>query len=308
MKIVAKHVVLAGGSGFLGRALATLAISKGYEVTVLGRAPSHEEGPVRHVQWDGRTPGEWKKFLDGAAAVVNLTGKSVNCRHTPANQREIIASRVDSVRVLGAAIAQCDRAPAAFVQAGSLAIYGDAGDRWCDENTPAGNGFSVEVCQRWEEAFQAIPAPAMRKSLLRIGFALGPGGGALAMLARLTRFFLGGTVGTGRQFTSWIHIADLNRMFLAAIERDDVSGVFNATAPNPVTNAEFMRELRRVLHRPWSPPVPALLAHIGSWFMRTDASLALSGRRCTPKHFLERGFEFEFPQLRGALHDLFPGR
>ena len=149
--------------------------------------------------------------------------------------------------------------------------------------------------------------PGMRKSILRIGFALGPDGGALEMLARLTRFFLGGTVGSGRQFTSWIHIADLNRMFLAAIERDDISGVFNATAPNPVTNAEFMREMRRALHRPWSPPVPALVAHIGSWLMRTEASLALGGRRCTPKHFLERGFEFEFPELRGALEDLFPG-
>ena len=286
-----------------------MAISKGYEVTVLGRAPSHEEGPVRHVQWDGQTPGEWKKFLDGAAAVVNLTGKSVNCRYTPENKREIIESRVNSVRVLGAGH-RAMRPAARGICSSRLAC-----DLWRPrrslvrrEQLRQVNGFSVDVCQRWEDAFQAITAPAMRKSLLRIGFALGPDGGALAMLARLTRFFLGGTVGTGRQFTSWIHIADLNRMFLAAIERDDISGVFNATAPNPVTNAEFMREMRRVLHRPWSPPVPALIAHIGSWFMRTEASLALSGRRCTPKHFLERGFEFEFPQLRGALEDLFPGR
>lgn len=305
---MSRRVVLAGGSGFLGRSLATLLISKGHEVVVLGRAPSHEAGPVRHLQWDGRTLGEWRKVLEGATAVVNLTGKSVNCRYTPENKREIIESRVDSVRVIGAAIAECGQPPAAFVQAGSLAIYGDPGDRWRDESAPTGDGFSVEVCQRWEEAFHAVTAPAMRKSLLRIGFALGPDGGALEVLARLTRFFLGGTVGTGRQFTSWIHIADLNRMFLAAIERDDISGVFNATAPNPVTNAEFMRELRRVLHRPWSPPVPALVAHIGSWFMRTEASLALGGRRCTPKHFLERGFEFEFPEIRGALQDLFPGR
>jgi uncharacterized protein len=301
------RVVLAGGSGFLGRSLSALLISKGYEVVVLGRAASHAAGPAHHAQWDGKTPGNWRKFLDGAMAVVNLTGKSVNCRYTPDNKREIIESRVDSVRVLGEAIAGCTKPPAAFVQAGSLAIYGDPADRWCDENAPEGDGFSVDVCRRWEAAFHAIAAPAMRKAVLRIGFALGPDGGALEMLARLTRFFLGGTVGTGRQFTSWIHIADLNRMFLAVIERDDISGVFNATAPNSVTNAEFMREMRRALHRPWSPPVPALVAHIGSWFMRTEASLALSGRRCTPKHFLERGFEFEFPELRGALEDLFRG-
>jgi uncharacterized protein (TIGR01777 family) len=301
------RIVLAGGSGFLGRSLSAVLVSKGYEVVVLGRAAAHETGPVRHAQWDGRALGEWAKFLDGATAVVNLTGKSVNCRYTPENKRRIIESRVDSVRVLGEAIAKCAKPPAAFVQAGSLAIYGDPGDRWCDESAPEGSGFSVDVCRRWENAFNAIDVLGMRKSILRIGFALGPDGGALAMLARLTRFFLGGTVGSGRQFTSWIHIADLNRMFLAAIERADISGVFNVTAPNPVTNAEFMREMRRALHRPWSPPVPALVAHIGSWFMRTEASLALGGRRCTPKHFLERGFEFEFPELRGGLQDLLPG-
>ncbi len=301
------RIVLAGGSGFLGRSLSTVLIAKGYEVFVLGRTAPHEAGPVHHVQWDGKTLGAWKKVLDGAAAVVNLTGKSVNCRYTSKNKREIIESRVDSVRVLGQAITECAKPPVAFVQAGSLAIYGDPGDRWCDENAPEGDGFSVEVCRRWEEAFRAIQAPLMRKAVLRIGFALGPNGGALEVLARLTRFFLGGAVGTGRQFVSWIHIADLNRMFLAAIERNDISGVFNATAPNPVTNAEFMREMRRALHRPWSPPVPALVAHIGSWFMRTEASLALGGRRCTPKHFLERGFEFQFTALRGALEDLFAG-
>lgn len=303
----AQRIVLAGGSGFLGRSLAATLVAKSYDVVVLGRAPSHEVGRVHHVQWDGKTLGEWRKFLDGATAVVNLTGKSVNCRYTPENKRKIIESRVNSVNVLGQAIAKCTKPPAAFVQAGSLAIYGDPGDRWCDENAPQGEGFSADVCRRWENAFNAIAAPEMRKSILRIGFALGPDGGALEMLARLTRFFLGGTVGSGRQFTSWIHIADLNRMFLATIERADISGISNATAPNPVTNAEFMLEMRRALHRPWSPPVPALVAHIGSWFMRTEASLALGGRRCTPKHFIELGFEFEFPELRGALQDLFPG-
>ena len=300
-------IVLAGGSGFLGRSLTAVLTSMGHDVVVLGRAAAREAGRVHHAQWDGKTLGEWHKFLDGATAVVNLTGKSVNCRYTPENKREIIDSRVNSVRVLGEAIAKCTKPPAAFIQAGSLAIYGDPGDRWCDEGTSEGEGFSADVCRQWENAFHAITMPGMRKSILRIGFALGPDGGALEMLAKLTRFFLGGTVGSGRQFTSWIHIADLNRMFLAAIERDDISGVFNATAPNPVTNAEFMREMRRAVHRPWSPPVPALIAHIGSWFMRTEASLALGGRRCTPKHFLERGFEFKFPQLRGALEDLFPG-
>jgi uncharacterized protein (TIGR01777 family) len=157
--------------------------------------------------------------------------------------------------------------PEAFVQAGSLAIYGNAGERWCDEEAPHGTGFPVEVCERWEEAFGQVNAPATRKSVLRIGFALGRGGGVIDFLARLTRWFLGGHVGNGRQFISWIHVADLNRMFMQCIEDAQLSGAYNATSPDPVTNAEFMRELRRVLRRPWSPPVPAPIAHLGAWLM-----------------------------------------
>lgn len=302
------RIILAGGSGFLGQSLAELLCAKNYEAVVLTRAPSHQERSVRHVHWDGRRIDEWAELLNGAKAIVNLTGKSVNCRYSPANRREIIDSRVDSVRVLGEAVKNCSNPPEAFIQAGSLAIYGDAGDRWCDENAPEGEGFGADVCRLWEEAFAKIGAPGMRKSLLRIGFALGPKGGILEFLARLTRWFLGGQAGTGRQFVSWIHVADLNRMFLWAIERGDIDGVFNATAPNPITNAELMRELRRAVHRPWSPPVPSLMSHIGAWILATEASLALTGRRCRPKHFLEEGFEFEFPELRPALASIFPNQ
>jgi uncharacterized protein (TIGR01777 family) len=301
------RIVLAGGSGFLGRALSTVLISKGYEVVVLGRVVAHEAGRVHHLQWDGKTVGEWRKFLDGALAVVNLTGKNVNCRHTPENRREITDSRVHSVRVLGEAIARCAQSPDVFIQASGIAIYGDAGECWCEENAPLGDGFLADVSRAWEKAFAEVHAPTMRKCLLRLGPVLGPNGGLLEPLARLTRWFLGGHVGSGRPLFSWIHIADLMRMFLCTIDCDDIAGVFNAVAPSPVTNAEFMRELRRALHRPWSPPVPVAAAKIGAWLIGTDASLALTGQRCTPKHFLESGFEFKFPQLRGALEDLFRG-
>jgi uncharacterized protein (TIGR01777 family) len=301
------RVVLAGGSGFVGHALATALVSKDYEVVVLGRGASHRTGSIQHVQWDGKTVGEWTQNLVGARAVVNLTGKNVNCRHTPQNQREIIDSRVNSVRVLGEAIARSARAPKAFVQASAVGIYGDAGDCWCDENAPHGNGFLADVSRAWEGAFETVETPGMRKTLLRLGPVLGPRGGLLEPLGRLTCWFLGGQVGSGRQYFSWIHVNDLVRMFLAAIERDDITGIFNAVAPSPVTNAELMRELRRALRRPWSPPVPAFAAKIGARIMGTDASLALTGQRCTPKHFLEREFEFEFPELRSALKDLFTG-
>src|SRR5439155_20187128 len=163
-----------------------------------------------------------------------------------------------------------------------------------------------KVCEKWEAAFESLEAPARRKVLLRLGVVLGPNGGFLGLLSRLTRWFLGGQVGNGRQYLSWIHIADLSRMVLASIENRELIGVFNATSPNPVTNAEFMRELRRALHRPWSPPVPEFAARIGSWLMGTEADLALVSQRCVPKRFQENGFDLEFPELCEALANIFP--
>jgi len=299
------RVVLAGGSGFLGQALARELVGKGYEVVVLSRGASQDSDGIQQLHWDGRTLGEWADSIDGAQAIMNLTGRSVNCRHTPEHRREIMDSRVDSVRVLGQAITRCAQPPPVFVQASSLAIYGDPGDRWCDEDSPHADGFSEEVCKRWEVEFEKVDSAGLRKVIMRIGIVLDAEQGALPVLARLTRFFLGGRVGHGHQYISWIHVADLTHMVVEAIERSDLSGVFNATCPNPVTNAEFMRELRRALHRPWSPPVPAWATRIGAFFMRTEPSLALTGRRCRPKRFLESGFHFEFPELRRALADLF---
>jgi uncharacterized protein (TIGR01777 family) len=299
------RVVLAGGSGFLGQALAKALLAKGYEVVILSRGAQREGPQIRQLHWDGETLGDWSQSIDGAKAIVNFTGRSVNCRHTPEHRREIMESRVNSVRVLGQAVSRCSQPPEVWVQASSLAIYGDPGDRWCDEDSPHAEGFSEEVCKRWEGEFEKIDAPGMRKVVMRIGIVLDKDEGALPVLAGLTRLFLGGRVGSGMQYVSWVHVADLIRMFLEAIERPEISGVYNVTGPDPVTNAEFMRELRRALHRPWSPPVPAWATHIGAFFMRTEPSLALTGRRCRPKRFLESGFRFEFPELRGALANLY---
>jgi len=300
------RIILAGGSGFIGQALTNFLVANACDVAVLTRAPSHQAGPIRHVNWDGRKIDNWIENLDSAFAIVNLTGRSINCRHTAANRREIVESRVDSVRVLGEAIAQCTQPPKVFVQAAGIGIYGDKGERWCDENTGHGDDFVTEVCERWEAAFGNVDTRGARKVLLRLGVVLGPNGGFLGVLSRLTRAFLGGQVGNGRQFISWIHIADLIQMFFAAIERDELVGVYNATSPNPVTNTEFMRELRRTLHRPWSPPVPKLAACVGSWLLGTQADLAFVSQRCTPKRFLESGFNFEFPELRPTLANIYP--
>ncbi len=274
------RVVVAGGSGFIGQALARMLVSRGYDVAVLTRGLPAVEGVIEFAQWNGRTVGDWAHVLDGAVAIVKLSGKSVNCRHTPENRREILASRVDSVRVLGEAIAHCTRPPNAFIQASGIGFYGDSGDRILDEKAPAGGGFMAKVCQEWEGAFERLELPATSKVILRIGMVLGRSGGALAVLARLTRLRLGGAAGDGRQFMSWIHRNDLNRMFAFAMERHDLTGPFNAVAPEPITNAEFMRQLRRVLHRPWSPPTPAPLVRLGAWLMGTEGDLALQSYRC----------------------------
>lgn len=301
-----KRVVLAGGNGFLGRALATELLKRDYQVVVLTRAPHERNDGVREAEWDGDHLGEWIQFLDGAEAIVNLTGRSVNCRHTPENVREINESRVKSVGAVAAAVYHVTHPPRVWVQAGSLAFYGDTGDRWCDENAPPGEGEATETCKLWENAFKNISVPKTRRVLLRIGIVLGREGGALSVFGKLTKWFLGGTVGNGRQYISWIHLADMNRMFIEAIQREDLAGNFNATAPNPVTNAEFMSELRRALRRPWSPSGPEWAVRFGSRLMKTEPSLALTGRRCAPKRFLEGGFQFKFAELRAALKDIYP--
>ena len=299
-----KHIILAGGSGFLGRSLAEFLVGRNYRVTILTRSPRSTPGAVREVRWDGQTLDDWADCLEGATAVVNLTGKTVNCRYTPENRREIVESRVNSVRVIAQAIQRCSRPPGVLVQASSLAIYGDPGETVCDENAPSANGFAAETCIAWEKALKEPNVP-IRTVVLRIGFVLGRQGGALQTLASLTKWGLGGRIGSGQQYISWIHHYDMNRMFLAAIDNPKIEGVFNATSPQAVTNAEFMHELRQVLRRPWCPPAPVVAVRIGAAIMGTEASIALTGRRCIPKRFLDDGFKFNFTRLSEALHEIF---
>jgi len=301
-----KRIVLAGGSGFLGRALARELLRQGHEVVVLTRAlRERDEDGIREVEWDGEHVGEWIQCLEDAEAVVNLAGRNINCRHTPEHLREILESRVHSVQAIADGIRHVKRPPRLWLQAGATGFYGNRHDEWCNERTSCGSGPLAEVCRRWEEAFFAADTPKTRRILFRIGIVLGPDGGALTVLANYTRWFLGGTVGSGRQYLSWIHVADLTRMFQRALVFDNyLAGTFNAVAPAPVTNAEFMRALRRALYRPWCPPVPAWVVKLSCRLTQTEASLALEGCRCAPKRFLECGFEYQLPDLPGALKDI----
>jgi uncharacterized protein len=300
-----RRVIIAGGSGFIGRSLAQELLKRDYDVVVLTRAPHERADGVIEAEWSGEHVGEWIKFLDGAAAVINLTGKNISCPHTPENLREIAASRVNSVRAIALAFNHVKNPPRVWVQASAIGFYGDHGDFLCDENTLNGSDYLAKICRDWETTFLSVDAPKMRKVLLRIGFVLGHDGGALPVLAKLTKWFLGGTAGSGKQFISWIHLADLTRMFVEAVEREKLFGIFNAVAQNPVTNKEFMRELRHVLHRPWSPPAPKWAVKLGARLMKSDPSLALTGCRASPKRFLQSGFEFQFTDLRAAFKNIY---
>jgi uncharacterized protein (TIGR01777 family) len=299
-----KRLVIAGGSGFIGRALTKEFSAHGFEVVVVTRSPKKRTDGVQEAEWDGEHPGTWTALLDGADAVINLAGKTINCPHTPENLRDITASRVNSVNALAAAIGHAKNPPRVWVQASAVGFYGDTGSVVCDENSPAGKDALADICQQWEAAFASATVPQIRKVVLRIGFVLGRDGGALPLLGKMTRWFLGGAAGSGRQYISWIHLADLTAMFLAAVTDEKMSGTFNAVAPNAVTNAEFMRELRRTLHRPWSPPAPEFAVKLGALLMGSEGSLALVSQRCVPKKFLENGFQFRFPDVARAQDDL----
>ncbi|MGE4159415.1 MAG: TIGR01777 family oxidoreductase [Planctomycetota bacterium] len=301
-----RRIVLAGGSGFLGTALAGHFSKAGAQVVVLTRQPKGRADGIREMAWDGRTVGPWHSELDGAALLVNLAGFSVNCRHTPEHRRLIVDSRVHSVEALGSALARVSSPPPVWLQSSSLAIYGNTGEAPCDEDAPHGGDFSTDVCHQWEGALARCCPSGVRSCLLRIGIVLGTEGGALPVLTRLTRWGLGGSAGNGRQHISWIHVEDFIQLVDFLARTKTASGVFNVVSPGSATNAEFMRTLRRALDRPWSPPAPAWAVKLGSLFLGTESHLILEGRRGLPRRALEAGFSFRHPTLEGALADLYP--
>ena len=247
--------------------------------------------------------GPWTDAIDGADAIVNFTGKNVNCRLTERNRRELAASRRDAVIVLADAVNLCRRRPGVFVQCSAVGVYGDTAS-CCDEQTKEGDGILAEVAKTCEAAFRGSDLKETRKVVLRLGVVLGRDGGALPLLARLTRCFMGGAAGSGKQYLSWIHAQDLNRIIVHTLGNPDIEGTFNAVSPMPVTNADFMRTLRRVLGRPWCPPVPGVLLRAVAFALGFNSELVLTGQRCVPYRFQQAGFHFEFGDLECALRDL----
>lgn len=307
--ISGKRIVIAGGSGFLGLSMLEHLSSQNARVTVVSRNRPKLMDRCDHRCWDGRSLGDWVNALDGADAIINLSGRSVNCIKTPDHQDEILRSRVESTRILGRAMREVNSPPPVWVQMSTAHIYGDPPVIVCDEESVEGIGFAPTIAKAWESTFEESRLPAQRGVLMRTSFVIGrdrgAGGGALATLSLITRLGLGGRVGTGTQGMSWIHEHDLNRLFERAITDDRMSGAFIASSPKPVSQMVFMKTLRQVMRMPIGLPASEWMVRLGApLVMRTDPELALYGRYVVSKRLEQLGFSFQFPELEAALKDL----
>jgi hypothetical protein len=305
-------IVLAGGTGAIGELLARAWHARGDEIVVITRTPHLAKWEM--LAWDGRTLGPWADAIDGADAVVNLAGRSVNCRYTPANRKAMMDSRVDSTRVLGEAIGRATRPPRVWLQSSTATIYEHRYAPANDEATgvvgvgagaPDAWRFSIEVARAWEAACVAADTPQTRKVLLRSAMVMSPGaGGIFDTLLRLARRGLAGPAGDGKQYVSWIHGTD----FLAALDfliaRDDLAGAVNVSSPNPLPNAIFMADLRRAAHVRIGLPATAWMLEVGALVMGTETELLLKSRRVVPARLLEAGFAFRYPDWPEAAEQL----
>lgn len=297
-----KKVVIAGGSGFVGRAVVDVFAEAGYDVVVLSRS-GKPGGGSRVVKWDGKGPGNWYDEVNGADVVVNLCGESVLKPWTPANMASIRESRIGPTCLIGAAIAASSQPAKAWLNVSAVGWYGNTGVREISEASPAANDFLARLCQDWEAEVDKADTPQTRKVKVRIGVAMGYDGDFFKQLSRLTKMFLGGPLGKGQQYVPWIHVQDVARMFLWAAE-GEANGPLNATSPHPVTNATLMAAFRSAYSRPPAPPVPEALVLQVCKFMKWDPNLLLGGTRAIPAIALARGFEFDFPDLESAMRDL----
>lgn len=295
-------VVIAGGNSYLGQVLARHYAAAGNEVVLLVRRVRDFGAGIRSVYWDGQNPGEWARELEGASLLVNMAGRTVNCRYNEKNKKEIMDSRIDTASVLGQAVKACLHPPQVWLNAASATLYRHAEDRPMDEYTgETGTGFSVEVCRRWEQAFFAQHTPGTRKAALRTAIVFGPKDGVYIRLRNLARCGLGGRQGNGRQMVSWIHEAD----FAAAVDwiyrHKELEGAVNLSAPVPLRNDIMMRKIRKSAGIPFGLPATRFLLEIGAVLIGTETELILKSRWVLPARLTESGFTFRYPTLEDAL-------
>ncbi len=300
-------IVLAGGTGQIGKALAEFYKNKAQEIIILSRTAKPDKGNTKTIVWDGATQGTWTKALEGADMLINLTGKNVNCRYNEQNTTEIIASRVHSVNALGAAISGCKNPPKLWVQLASATIYRHAEDRTMDEfDGELGFGFSEQVCRQWEQTYNEAIAKCSgtRNIVLRTSLVLSKNEGVFPRLKNMAKWGLGGRQGNGRQWVSWIHEDDVTGIIDWLLNNPNLNGVFNCTAPNPIKNTEFMALFRKALRVKFGLPAPNWMMELGALLIGTETELVLKSRWVLPTHALKEGYQFKYPTLESALKNL----
>lgn len=306
-------IVIPGGSGQVGTVLAREFHANRHEVVVLSRQPG--KAAWRVVKWDGETLGAWVTEFEGADAVINLAGQSVNCRYTGENRKIITDSRLKSTKVVGDAIAQAWKPPRVWLQASTATIYAHRYDAANDEaagiiggsepNAPEAWRFSIEVATSWERALKQSPTPQTRRVAMRSAIVMNPDPSSpFDTILRLVKFGLGGHAGNGKQYMSWIHEQDFVRAVLWLIEHEELEGPVNLASPNPLTNAEFMRVLRSAWGMPFGLPATEWMLELGAFILQSETELILKSRRVVPTKLLQSGFVFQFPSWPEAAREL----
>lgn len=298
-----KKFIIAAGTGFLGQVLLNHFKDK-FEIVILTRGKSQTIDNIKYVNWNARTFSGWENELENAAVLINMAGKSVDCRYTQKNKKEILLSRMESTKILNKAVLNCKNPPKHWLNSSTATIYRFSLDKQMDETDgEIGNDFSINVALSWEKAFFKTETPNTLKTALRTSIVLGKNGGAFIPLKTLAKTGFGGKQGKGNQFVSWIHEEDFANAVDFIIQKE-ITGVINVVSPEPVCNADFMQKLRKAVGFPFGIPLNIFLLRIGSFFIRTEAELILKSRNVIPKRLLENGFKFKFENIDKAFENL----
>jgi uncharacterized protein len=299
-----KKLIIAAGTGFLGQVLVNHFKNKFEEIVILTRGKSQIIDGIKYINWNAKTFSGWENELENATVLINLAGKSVDCRYTEKNKKEILLSRIESTKILNKAVLKCKNPPKHWLNSSTATIYRFSLDKQMDEiNGEIGNDFSINVALSWEKAFFKTDTPNTLKTALRTSIVLGKKGGAFIPLKTLAQTGFGGKQGKGNQFVSWIHEEDFANAVDFIIQKE-ISGVINVVSPEPIPNSNFMTRLRKAVGFPFGIPVNIFLLKIGSFFIRTEAELVLKSRNVIPKRLLENGFKFKFGDIDTAFENL----
>lgn len=300
-----KKLIISGGSGFLGKLLTDYFGDKFEEIVLLSRKRTPPKNKCRTVIWDAKTFTGWEKEFENADVVINMAGRSVDCRYTKRNKQLIMNSRVNSTRIIGKAIEQCKNPPNVWLNSSTSTIYRHSLEiKMTEDQGEIGTGFSVNVAKAWEQAFFSSCTTQTRKVSLRTAIVLGKEGGALQPIKKITQLGLGGKQGTGKQKFSWIHQDDFVRSIDFLIQHTDFEGVYNIVAPEPSTNEELMRFMRDILQVPLGIPSPKPILEVGAFLIRTETELLLKSRNVIPQRLVQGEFSFKYSDLKAALTDL----